>query len=63
MRNVYTVIKENDIPLPQYIKEKIKMLNRDFLIKLTSEDIAHFNELTSEIAVDNFAMQLIFDRM
>ena len=63
MSNVYTVIKDYDIPLPQYIKEKIKMLDRDFLIRLTSEDIKHFNELKSEIAVDNFAMQLIFDRM
>lgn len=63
MSNIYAVVTEPHVPLPQYIKEKIKMLDRDFLIRLTSEDIKHFNELKSEIAVDNFAMQLILNRM
>lgn len=63
MRSIYTVVKENDIPLSEYIKEKIRMLDKDFFVHPTSEDIKHFHELKSEIAVDNFAMQLIFDRM
>lgn len=58
-----TIYAEPQIPLPRYIKQKIKMLNRDFYIRLTDEDIRHFNELTTEIAVDNFAHQLILDRM
>ena len=63
MSNMYAVINEPHIPLSEYIKEKIRMLDKDFLIHPTREDIRHFNELKSEIAVDNFAMQLIFDRM
>ena len=45
--------------LKAYVKEKIKILERDFCIRLTPEDIRHFNELKTEIAVDNFALSLI----
>lgn len=45
--------------LKSYIKGKIKMLERDFRIQLTSVERLHFYELKSEIAVDNYALTLI----
>ncbi len=55
------MIIENKISTRAYIKEKIKMLTdpRGFAIKLTDDDIQHFNELETEIAVDNFARKII----
>lgn len=49
------------VSLKTYIKEKIKMLTdpRGFALKLTDADIQHFNELKTEIAVDNFARKII----
>lgn len=45
--------------MAQYIKEKIKLL-KDFGIKLNKKQLAHINSLTTEIAVDNYAHDLIF---
>ena len=53
------VINERHYTLPVYIKHKIKMLERDFFIRLDNSELRHFNELTTEIAVDNYARQLI----
>lgn len=50
-------IKAKDIK--SYVKQKIKMLERDFRIVLKPEEIKHFNELKTEIAVDNYALKLI----
>lgn len=52
----------NDMPLPQYIKAKLKMIQKEFMIKMTAEQIAHMQSLKSEIAVDNYAHDLIFNR-
>ena len=53
------VINERHYTLPIYIKQKIKMLERDFFIRLDNSELRHFKELTTEIAVDNYARQLI----
>lgn len=55
------MIIENKISTKAYIKEKIKMLTdpRGFALKLTDEEVQHFNELKTEIAVDNFARKII----
>ena len=45
--------------LKDYIKKKIKMLEREFCIRVTESDIKHFNELKTEIQIDNYALQLI----
>ena len=45
--------------LSQYKKAKVKMLTRDFLIKLTSEQIEHINSLASEIEVDRYARTIL----
>ena len=45
--------------MPDYIKNKIKLL-KDFKIKLNKSQLAHINSLTTEVAVDNYAHDLIF---
>lgn len=45
--------------LQKYIKERIKLLERDFKIRLSKAEKEHFYELTTEIAVDNFARDII----
>ena len=45
--------------LDSYRKAKLKILKRDFYIKLTPEEIAHANELKSEIAIDQFCLSAI----
>ena len=45
--------------LKDYTKKKIQMLERDFYIYPTAEEIKHFYELKTEIAVDNYALTLI----
>lgn len=56
------VLSEQQVTLKQYIKEKIRMLKKDFFIKLTDEQIAHMKSLKNEIQVDNYAHDLIFNR-
>jgi hypothetical protein len=45
--------------LKEYRKMKVKMLERDFLIKLTDEDKAHANTLTTETQLDQWALGII----
>ena len=49
----------NENVVASYRKKKIKMLNRDFCITLTDEELSHMNELTSEIAIDQFSLTII----
>ena len=56
------VLSEQQVTLKQYIKEKIRMLRNDFMIKLTTEQIIHMQGLKNEIQVDNYAHDLIFNR-
>lgn len=44
--------------LKSYRKMKLKML-KEFYIQLTDEQLAHMNELKTEIAIDNFCISLI----
>ena len=44
--------------LAQYKKAKIKMLTKEFLINLSSDEIAHFDELQNEIQVDAYVKTL-----
>ena len=45
--------------LKQYKKTKIKILTRDFCIKLSDAEIKHMLELKTEIQVDQFARKLL----
>lgn len=49
----------HEITLPEHIKRKIKILTRDFKIKLTDEQISHMCSLKTFIQVDNYAHQII----
>lgn len=42
-----------------YRKARMKMLENDFRIYLTTEEKEHMRELTTEIAIDNFYLTLI----
>ena len=45
-----------------YRKAKIKMLQRDFCIKLTEEELKHVNALATEIKIDQFCLGMINKR-
>ena len=44
--------------MKKYVKEKISVL-RDLCVKLSADDKRHLRSLKTEIAVDNFARDLI----
>ena len=46
-----------------YIAQKIKMLRKDFNIRLTKAEIRHMQALTTEISVDNYARTLISTKL
>ena len=43
----------------KYIKEKLKILSRDFYIEPTEEEIAHLKTLTTQVAIDNAVLSII----
>lgn len=51
--------REKSVSLPQYKKNKIKMLQRDFCLKLTEEEIETINSLESETEIDRYARELM----
>jgi len=62
-----TYIKSTACPLDtmtldQYREFKIQILNDDFKVNLTDEEKAHFNELTTETQMDNYAKDIIMGR-
>ena len=59
MTNGQTSSIHKSVSLRQYKKEKIQMLQRDFCIKLSEEDIAHANTLTTEVQLDKWALGII----
>lgn len=48
--------------LEKYKADKIKMLQNDFWIPLTEEQIEHINSLPSEMRVDAYARELMRKR-
>ena len=46
-----------------YIEQKIKMLKKDFHIRLTTTETKHMQNLTTEISVDNYARTLILTKL
>lgn len=49
--------------LPEYITQKISMLEDEFYLRLDYEDIAHIRSLKTEAEVDRFAHQILVDRL
>lgn len=52
-----------EIPLSQYINDKIDMLRRDFKMRLSRAEIEHMQSLATETAVDNFAHTLFMTKL
>lgn len=53
---------EYTMSIKAYINEKIRMLQKDFLIGLTEKYINHMKSMTREIDVDHYAYDLIMRR-
>ena len=49
--------------LPEYVAQKISMLEDEFYLRLDYADIAHMYNLNTEAEVDQFAQQLLVDRL
>lgn len=47
----------------QYAEWKLKLLQRDFLLKLTEEEIEHMYTLPNEIQIDAYARRFIRDNL
>lgn len=47
------------VSLPTYKKEKIKMIEKDFMIKLTQEEKNNINEQINEIGVDRCSRTIL----
>lgn len=52
-----------DIPLDEYIRRKIKLLSRDFLVVFTPEQTRRMEACKSEFQVDQMARSLIKKRL
>ena len=49
--------------LPEYVAQKISMLEDEFYIKLDYADITHMYNLKTEADVIQFAHQILVDRL
>ena len=49
--------------LPEYVAQKISMLEDEFYLRLSFADIAHMRRLKTEAEVDRFAHQILVDRL
>lgn len=52
----------NTMSLKQYVKLKLRMLERDFHIKMSPSEIKHMQSLKNVIQIDNYARDLIFKK-
>lgn len=52
----------NGMSVDAYRKYKMRMLNRDFCIGLTEEEVEHFNSLQTEDTIDRYFRTLLNDR-
>lgn len=49
--------------LSDYIAQKILMIENEFYIKLSYEDIIHMKSLKTEAAVDQYAHHILVNRL
>mgnify|MGYP004557977109 FL=1 len=54
---------ECDLPLEQYIRWKIGILENQFYIRLNYADYEHFEKCESHAAVDSYARKLFNERL
>lgn len=63
MSNCETTVQHTkNMSIPNYCKMKIKMLEKDFCVALTEEEKAHAKTLTTEAALDQFAIGILDKR-
>lgn len=55
-------VPDRKMSFKQYKKHKLKMLRRDFCIRLTEEELAHADTLTTEMQVDQFCLGILNKR-
>ena len=48
-----------NVSIKTYRKQKIKMLEKEFMLSLTPEEKNHINELETEAAIDRYARTII----
>lgn len=53
---------QRQMSFKQYKKYKLSMLQKDFCIGLTNEELAQFDSLTTEFEVDKFCITILNDR-
>lgn len=46
-----------------YVKEKIRLITREFYIHLSAAEKAHMYNLPNEIAVDNYVRQIFEQKL
>ena len=56
-------MEEKEMTIEEYRKEKLRMLQADFFIRLTEEEINHMNSLEREIDVDHYAHTLFTTKL
>lgn len=61
--NTTSTLEYHVKPLWQYAQEKIELLREDFRMDLTAHEIQHMMQLTSEVAVDQYAHTLIMTKL
>lgn len=54
---------EKKSTLSDYIDDKVTMLTDEFYLRLTMQEYSHFYSLKTEAAVDQYAIQLIMDKL
>ena len=57
-----TDIYASTMSIDEYKEEKLEVFE-GFKVVLDDDELAHFNELTTEIAIDNFARDVINRRL
>lgn len=57
-----SAFNQRKMSLKEYRKMKLKMLEKDFCIRLTDEEREHAKTLTTETQLDQFALGIINNR-
>lgn len=54
---------DREMPLSKYIAQKVRILQRDFFIKLSASELNTIQSLETEMAVDRYARKLILAKL
>ena len=51
------------MPIKKYIQDKLKILQRDFQLNLSDEEVAHMKSLKTESDVNAYAYDLLREKL